>query len=236
MHEHTKLQELLRGLKSMSADAARTILLEPTSPAPLMYLAAHAFYGPTVAAYEPDTLWTMLDVPVMNRDKLLAALTLDVSPSFYWDLRVFGHTCLAFNDQAVHVERVPQPLPEHIVSAIIDAQLIFQLDSDVEPVFDDEVAAYVAACFVHEGLTYAPPLVSFAQDHVLRLLSPEGRKLGAEMKVAASEEHPSADPESALGVQLARYHQMMAYLDMRRHMFGEAVRKLRSPDSPRSAR
>lgn len=211
-----ELREKLRALESMSVEKARKVLLDPGSPALLLYVAARAFYGPTVASYEPDSLWMLLDAPVMNRDKLMAALTLQVNPQFYWDIRVFGHTCLAFNDQAAHTELVPQPLPEHIAAALFEAQLLFQLDTETVPEFDDEVAAFVAACLAHEGLVYTPPLMSFAAEHLERILSPEGRKLGVEMKKIAGEEHPKVDTESALGVQLARYEQIGAYVAARR--------------------
>lgn len=213
---YDELREKLRSLETMSSEKARKVLLDPESPALLLYVAARAFYGPTVASYEPETLWSQLDVPAMNRDKLMAALTLQAFPQFYWDIRIFGHTCLAFNDQATHTELVPQPLPEHLAAAIFEAQLLFQLDTETTPEFDDEVAAYVAACLAHEGLTYAPPLLSFAEEHLERILSPEGRKLGVAMKKIAGEEHPKVDAESALGVQLARYEQMGAYAAARR--------------------
>jgi hypothetical protein len=210
------LREKLRALESMSVEKARKVLLDPGSPAVLLYVAARAFYGPTVATYEPDSLWVQLDVPLLNRDKLMAALTLQVNPQFYWDIRVFGQSCLAFNDQAPHTELVPQPVPEHLAAAIFEAQLLFQLDTETTPEFDDEVAAYVAACLAHEGLVYAPPLMGFAEEHLERILSPVGRKLGVEMKKIAGEEHPKVDPESALGVQLARYEQIGAYVTVRR--------------------
>ena len=211
-----ELREKLRSLETMSTEKARKVLLDPGSPALLLYVAARAFYGPTVATYEPETLWAQLDVPPMNRDKLMAALTLQAFPQFYWDIRIFGHTCLAFNDQATLTERVPQPLPEHLAAAIFEAQLLFQLDTETTPEFDDEVAAYVAACLAHEGLTYAPPLMAFAEEHLERILSPEGRKLSAAMKKIAGEEHPKVDAGSALEVQLARYEQIGAYVAARR--------------------
>jgi hypothetical protein len=154
-------------------------------------------------------------MPEGNRDKLMAAMALQTYPSFYWDFRVFGHTCLAFADQAVHTELTPQPLPEHIVAGVYEAQLLFQIDTDAQPEFDDDVAAYVAACLAHEGLVYAPPLLDFAEEHLSKLISPEGRELAVEVKKMAGEEHPKADTESALGVQLARYLQLGAYLEAR---------------------
>ena len=215
MPEYAQLREGLIRMEALSSDRARALLMDQSVPATIVYVAARAFYGPTMAAYEPDTLWSTLDMPEGNRDKLMAAMALQTFPSFYWDLRVFGHTCMAFADQAVHTELTPQPMPEHVVAGVYEAHLLFQLDTDAEPEFDEDVAAYVAACLAHEGLTYAPPLLSFAQEHLERLLSPEGRELGVEVKRMAGEEHPKADPESALGVQLARYLQLGAYLEAR---------------------
>lgn len=226
MREYSELREKLLALSALSAEKAKVLLLDPTTSALLLYPAALAFYGPTVAAYEPDTLWATLDVPEVNRDKLMAALTLQRYPAFYWDLRVFANTCAAFNDQVVHTEVVPELWPEHLAFAIIEAQILFQLDTDVEPYFDDEVAAFVAACLAHAGLTYTPPLMKFAEEHLERLLSPEGRQLGREMKKIAGEEHPEVDQESALGVQLARYEQIGHYLDVRRRQTAEHIRQL----------
>lgn len=215
MLDYAQLRESLLRMAALPADAAKALLLDPTTPAAALYPAALAFYGPTVVSYEPDTLWTTLDVPEGNRDKLMAAFALQTYPSFYWDLRVFGHTCLAFADQAVHTELTPQPMPEHIIGGVYEAQILFQIDTDVEPEFDDDVAAYVAACLAHEGLVYAPPVLSFAEEHLERILSPEGRELGQQVKKMADEEHPKADTESALGVQLARYLQLGDYLEAR---------------------
>jgi hypothetical protein len=226
VREYAALREKLIALSAMPAEKARALLLDTTTPALVLHQAALAFYGPTVASYEPDTLWTMLDVPEINRDKLQAALTLQVSPSFYWDIRVFGATCCAFNDQPVHTELTAELMPEHLAYGIIEAQLLFQLDTDTEPEFDDEVAAYVAACLAHAGLVYTPPLFRFAKEHLERLLSPDGRKLGVEMKKIAGEEHPEVDKGSALGVQLARYEQIIAYIDTRRRAMAEVVRQL----------
>jgi len=210
-----KLREHLRALEKMPSDKARQVLLDPDAPALLLYVAAQSFYGPTMLAYEPDTLWSMLDVPLSNRGKLMAAITLQVFPQFYWDIRIFGQTCLAFTDQAVYTELVPQPSPEQLAAAVFEAQLLFQLDTDTVPEFDDEVAAYVAACLAHEGLTFTPPLLRFAEEHLERILSPEGRKLGLAVKKTASEVHPEADKTSALGVQLARQRQIDSYVSAR---------------------
>lgn len=226
MREYAKLREKLISLTAMPAEKAKALLLDVSTPALVLHQAALAFYGPTAPSYEPESLWAQLDVPTLNRDKLLAAFTLQVFPAFYWDIRVFAQTCTAFNDQLIHVELVPEVMPEHLAYGIMMAQMLFQLDTDAEPEFDDEVAAFVAACLAHAGLTYTPPLFRFAEEHLERLLSPEGRKLGVEMKKIAAEEHPEVDKESALGVQLARYEQIIAYLDSCRRMIAEAVRSL----------
>ncbi len=168
----------------------------------------------------------MLDMPQVNRDKLLAAITLQTFPAFYWDIRVFAQTCLAFNDQFTQIELTPELLPEHIAWALLETQILFQLDTDMEPEFDDEAAAFVAACLAHAGLTYTPPLLRFAEEPLAKLLSPEGRALGIEMKKIAAEEHPKVDKESALGVQLARYEQIIDYIATRRRALAEVVRSL----------
>lgn len=209
------LRAKLKPLESMSADRARSLLLDETTPALLLYVAALAFYGSTVATYEPETLWSQLDVPLINRDKLLAAMNLQVFPSFYWDIRVFGHTCLAFCDQPAFTELTPKPIPEHVAWGVLEAQLIFQIDTDAEPVFDEEVAAYVAATLAHDGITHVPSVLDFAEEHLTRILSPAGRKISADMKLLVDEPHPKTEPDSVLGVQLARYEQLNAYVGSR---------------------
>lgn len=215
MLDYKVLRERLVKLEGLAPDKAKALLMDPNTPAAQLYPAARAFYGIGVTVYEPDTLWSTLDMPEGNRDKLMAAIALQVYPSFYWDLRVFGHTCLAFADQAGHTELTPKPLPEHVVAGVYEAQILFQIDTDETPEFDDDVAAFVAACLLHEGLVYAPPVVHFAEEHLDRLLTAEGKELAEQVKKMAHEEHPKADPESALGVQLARYQQIAAYLELR---------------------
>lgn len=189
-----------------STEQLRAVVKDTSSPALILFLALRRLLGPDWTSWEPETLWMELDVPVSNRDKILAAQSLATYPVFYWDYRVFGQTALAFNHQAVYPENVPEPEPEHLAWCVFEAELILALieEKSFEPTFSDEVEAFVASCLHHKGIVLPPENLSFSEEHLDKMLTSEAKELKSKVK-DAWKAHPEANFEdSPLGVQIAR--------------------------------
>jgi hypothetical protein len=199
--------------------AARAALKDSESSGLALVIAARRLLGPTWDAYEPETLWLELgDVPLLNRDKLLAAQALIVYPAFYWDARVLGNTALALSHEAVHGRAMPAPTPEALAWAAVEAPIIFGVtnDEDVEPEYDDEAVAYVAAVLAHAGYAFTPEELEFADDHLVGLLSLDGRDLHAKVKDAPeAPKAGSSEEDPALDVQVERRAGIEAYVTHR---------------------
>lgn len=182
MHEldivvNTAYKAYKAAAKKTKAAAAHKALENSATPATTVLIAAIHLLGPIeeFKTWEPETLWlTLGDVAIINRDKLLAAIALDVTPSFYWDYRVMGNTVLAFNNIAVGVRNIPAPTPEQLAWGVWEAELIYALTEtgDVEaPELDDEPAAYTAALLHDAGFAKAPEFLFFAEEKLKELIN-----------------------------------------------------------------
>lgn len=174
-------------------------------------IALHHRFGEEWQLWEPETLWKELgDIPTHKRDAILAVQALGVYPAFYWEPRVFGATCLAFDHEAVFARELPRPEVHSLAWGVLEAALVFGLqdESDARPHFDDDVSSYVATLLFDAGFAAVPEQLRFADEPLEAVLSDDGKELHAKVK-AAWRTHPKGDLEadfedSALGVQLAR--------------------------------
>ena len=199
-------REYKRTTADGQTEKLRGVLKDPTSPAIMLFLAARRLLGEEWIHYEPETLWTELDWPIANRDKILAAQLLATYPSFYWDFRVFGHVVAAFSHQAVYPEVLPLPSPEDLAWGVFEAELILALTEDKPfvPTYSDEVEAFVGACLHHHGFVLPPENLMFCEEHLDKLLHDDAKELKAKVK-DAWRTHPETNfDDSSLGVQLAR--------------------------------
>lgn len=121
-------------------------------------------FGTEWFEWEPATLWEELKrrLPAggpseLNRNKIQAVKTLHMN-NFPWETwEVFVPIALALNNVVpiftmIHKLSVPQ-----VMAAVNTIRQI----RDEE--YDPEVRRYLAACFLDEGVVYAPPPVSFIQ-------------------------------------------------------------------------
>lgn len=199
-------------------EASKKILLDPESPVLALLISCRHVLGPDFFEWEPETIWLSLEgalggdhLPLLNRDKILAGTTLYTVPAFYWDYRVFGNTCLAFNGHKAFAELVPEPLPEHAAWAAFECELVFVLHDEgkTHPDYDDEIAAYVAAILVHNGFVTCPEMLKFAEPHLNKLLMPHAKEMATKVRAASSAEGFSEDE---LGVQQSRLRGVELYV------------------------
>lgn len=197
---------------------AKKVMLDPEAPATVVFIAARYLLGEGFTAYEPDTLWRELDPCLINRDKLMAAIALALTPSFYWDYRVFGATTHALNHERAAPEDVPHCTPAQMAWAAFEAELLFALsDGDsTRPDFDPCVEAYVGVSLFDEGFVHAPVGLGFAADELKNLVKRDSLPFAEEVTRAwaalPKDNIPEKFENTALGVQLFRLTSVWQYV------------------------
>jgi len=132
----------------------------------LVVLTKH--FGGEWLNWEPVTIFDeIMDdfrVPLnhINKERILAARLVATTDRFWDEWEVFSHVTDAFNGKVPNFAVMQHDTPGEIFSAIGIAEEIRGLDMS----FSEEVAGYVAACFIEAGVTYLPEPVTFAQDEV----------------------------------------------------------------------
>lgn len=181
-------------------------------------LAMDALLGPLWMQWEPETLWLELDhegvdVPVSNREQIMAGRALITTGVFWYDAIAFEKTCIAFNnEESLHVGMEDAPVA-YISWAVDEAQQIHRHYEQEETLeFDREPAQYIAIQLYREGFAITPDNLKwvtpylhkqFKQYHSIVKLEQTIREAWA---VAPRGENlaDAAFPETPEGVQLAR--------------------------------
>jgi hypothetical protein len=230
-----RFQERL--IKTASRDAsARSLLLDPdNNTAAGLYLAARTLYGIELLSWEPETIWlTMkkddIDLPEGERNKLQAAITLQVNPSFYWDNIVFQQTVQALSDEPFDPEALQETHPAHMDWAVYEAGVIRGLDPDSQeiPDFDDDVQMYVAVCLKRAGYVVTPKSLKFAQAPLDTLFPEDISGFQKEVRDAWNrlDKTKLKDTqffENRLGVQLSQLASCYVFTQERAEKLGEEV-------------
>jgi hypothetical protein len=149
----------------------KEILNNDLSPATSIFYAARKLLGPTFEAWEPESIWLELqdqsvDLSVVNRDKLLAAMTLLATGSFYWDAAVFENTAMAFSHEWSAPEIMQEASPGQLAWTVCEAEILRHKEGKEEGMFDHEPAHYAAICLHRDGFIVAPESLEFAQDEL----------------------------------------------------------------------
>ncbi len=204
--------------------ASRTALEDPRSPAGVLLIAARNIFGPSMTAWEPDSVRIEIDneklnVPAVNYDKLFAAVTLLEVPAFYFEVATFTNTILAFNHEGVDVEIIQEPAPEHIAWGVYEAEIVRHENQLWEPSFDLEPIEFTAVVLHRAGFVLAPTILAFAQESLDRLNTGNHVDL-AEVR-AAWEKLPKGDAlatrtfdENPLDIQLAKLASVEHYVSV----------------------
>ncbi len=230
-----KLQRRLTKTASQ-VSAARSLLLDPdNNTAAGLYLAARALYGIEILSWEPETIWlTMeddgIDLPVGERNKLQAAITLQTNPAFYWDNIVFQQTVQALSDAPFDPEALQEVHPAHMDWAIYEAGVIRGLDPDSPevPDFDNDIQTYVGVCLRRAGYVVTPKSLRFAQDDLdksilsdVATFQKEVRKAWESLDKTKLEQTEFA--ENRLGVQLSHLASCYLFTKERVEKLGEEM-------------
>ena len=196
----------------VSAAAAKRCLLDDGSCALALLEAAQALTD-HYHAWEPESLWIDLagkgiDVPLPNRAKIQAALSLIYVPSFYWDGIVFEKTALAFDGHVPNPEILEEATAAQLAWAVEEAEQILSRYDATARSFEYEPKAYAAVVLAREGFVLAPKQLKFAQarldttNHNDRDFREDIERRWAALEHMDLKEHQFS--ESREGVQLAR--------------------------------
>lgn len=93
----------------------------------------------------------------------MAALTLHLVPSFYWDGIVFEKTAIAFDGVTPNADTLEEASPARLAWATVEAGWILRLAKDPPREFDSEPRAYAGVILHRAGFVLAPEQLSFGQ-------------------------------------------------------------------------
>jgi hypothetical protein len=118
--------------------------------------------------WDPETVFQEIkltfntSIADINRVKLMAIMTLHVTDSSWEQWEIFENTIIALNGQI--------PRPTYIQPCDVSALMAgVDIINDIRKEdFNDEVGRYVAACFLNDEISYAPPPLDFAQPYLSR--------------------------------------------------------------------
>ena len=189
-HQLVKLATLVPGLQEsigkteIKKKAARELLLDPyDNTATALYLAVRSLHGIDILIWEPETLWLTLlkdgiDLPAAERNKIQAAMTLQLVPSFYWDSIAFQQVVQAFNGELFDPEAFQEPHPAHMEWSAYEAGVLRGLDPEDHgiPEFDEDVQMFTAVVLKRAGHMVAPEGLSFADEALTGLQLPATRE------------------------------------------------------------
>lgn len=227
---------MLEKLATPEAEA-RAILLDPTSTASGIDAAIRKLLD-AVSSFEPESIWLDLaargiDPPLENRAKLLAAVTMETMPIFWWDGMAFEKTAIAFSSIIPQPDILQEASPAQIAWAVCEGRsLRLRLNLDV-PEFEHEPAAYGAVVLNRGGFVVAPEELSFCQSRLDDLtrgnkdLKERVRKEWTQLGETTLTTHPFL--ETDVGVQLARLASVKLYVDMMTHRAAEEILKVNQP-------
>lgn len=151
----------------MATVVVKSLLEDADVPAVALMRAATQALGEFLA-WEPESIWLELqhqgiDLPTGNRAKIMAALTLRLIPSFYWDAIVFEKTALAFHGIPPSPDILEEPTPAQLAWTVVEAAMIVRDARETAWEMGHEPRAYAAVVLNRAGFVQAPEQLSFAQ-------------------------------------------------------------------------
>lgn len=115
--------------------------------------------------WEPDTLRTEIvesfratGISVHNWQKIQAVRTLVLTTGFWNEWHIFEKLIQALNNNVPRFDITQRCSSSQLMAGVDIANTIRR------ETFNDEIACYVAACLLDEGIVYAPPPLDFAQQ------------------------------------------------------------------------
>lgn len=181
--------------------------------------------------WEASTLWKEIKedfrVPSISnhaKAKIQAVKTLHINEWFWTKWEVFSWICQALNNNLPDFQVMEKPSIPQLFNAI-DIATMVRPDEEFGP----EVQMFVAACFIEEGVFYAPKPAEFCQDEIVTLLEhlkvPDFQETinGVRSRRGESDE---GFEETTVDVQAAKLVVADRYLGLRRRQLKQQLELL----------
>lgn len=235
-----KLDKYIRGDLPKTEEArtaAKEILLNTESTATAVFLATRLLTGSDgFIAWEPESIWLELmdngvDLPEVNRDKLMAYIILGQGDSFYWDAQFFENAVIAFNNLPVEVSAIQDADANELCWGVFEAELATQAFHKHSIEFDYEPQRYIANSLCHAGFIVAPELLAMTQDE-LDELNRGNKECKAEViskwQTLANTDFSTEEngDETPVGVQLKRLAAAQFYTHARAKQLRDELARL----------
>jgi len=151
---------------------SKDLLRDPDTAAIVLMKAAYGLLGDFLA-WEPESIWLELqhqgvELPDGNRAKIMAALTLRLVPSFYWDAITFEKTAIAFDGSQPNPDTLEEASPARLAWAVTEAAWILRASKDASWEFNNEPRGYAGVILNRAGFVLAPEQLAFAQPALNR--------------------------------------------------------------------
>jgi hypothetical protein len=224
-----------QALSSSANGKLRAYLLNDEVCATSLLLALRKMFGTQFMAWEPETLWLELndrdiDMPTVNRGKILAVTSLIMEPAFYWDATIFEKTALSFNDEVIIPGSIQEASPAQLSWAVFEAEMLLQAHGS-DPDFDHEPQRYAATSMFRDGLILAPEFLVFAQEELDKLPAERDEELAKRvrdrwMNLPRDNEEALRDvelDETPEGVQVAKLVAVHLYMKERATQYEKEV-------------
>jgi hypothetical protein len=235
----TKLSEALADEDGPRGEA-RELLQNDDTTATGCYHAARVLLGPMMRGWEPESIWLSLErmnveVSVLNRDKLMASLTLTMIPAFWFEINAFENTIMAFNNVISNPSILQEATPAQIAWAVYEAELLYSDAGEFgeTTVFDREPTLYTAAVLNRAGFLVAPDMLGFAQEPLDKLNCDGAKATGEEVKKAWARLKKTDftkrefSEDSPIDLQLGRLAAVTLYVQERLKQYENDLAQLR---------
>ena len=211
----------------MNRDAAKRILRDNDSCAFACMRAADVLLSDAWFIWEPETIWLDLhghhgvDVPVGNRDQIMAGRSIVTTGRFSYDAIVFDKTCTSLNNEYINHSALEDSPVEYIAWANEEIYRIYQHYTGSNFEYDREPVAFTGVQLYRQGFVKAPDQLHWAQDSLDKHYQEVPHELKKRVSMAWSEiskedlaDHPY--PETPLGVQLAKLAAVQIHFNTKR--------------------
>jgi len=217
-----KLAEL--GTISLS----KTYLKDTEAPAILVHSAAQNLLTNNFINYEPETIWLELeklglDIPVINRNKIMMINTLLSTDPIIYDVHMFKNMVLCFNNEIPNFDSTEEADPEQIAWAILNLNF---LEPKRTYYFDYEPVVYTAAVLHRNGFILAPEILDFAQEDLDTLNV--NTELKSDVRNALKGTEVTSD---IIKEQLVKLNRIKKYLGIQYNEYTDKLTELLEPET-----
>lgn len=204
----------------------KSLLSNEDTCASAVLFAVEKLLGDGVLLWEPQSIWLELkhqgiDLPVSNREQLMAARNLLTTGRFWYDATIFEKTCTAFNNEDISPESVEDAPVIALAWAVWETHEIAK-HYEISDFWDREPISYIGVQLYRENFVIAPDELKFAQTSLNRHYPKEVVKLQNTIHEAwaaaprGKDLQDAAFPETLEGVQLARLATVQHYFNTRK--------------------